>query len=114
MAFDFEKAAQYGAAASKVAPKWSQPQLVLAQASLGRAIHVQLGFRPKRISQEASLLEAEEACSRALDLANDEKDELTQAAALVLRVDIRLLLKKLDDAVRDAESTTRVLGAFSD
>jgi tetratricopeptide (TPR) repeat protein len=108
MEFDFEKAAQYGAAASKVSPKWSQPHLVLAQTSLGRAIHVQFGFRPKPVSQETSLLEAEKACSRALNLANEEKDEVTQTAALVLRVDIRLLLKKLDDAVQDVESATRI------
>jgi tetratricopeptide (TPR) repeat protein len=106
--FDFEKATQYSAVAGKAAPKWSQPHLVSAQISLGRALHVQLGFRPKPTSQESSLLEAEAACSRALDLANEEKDELTQTAALVLRVDIRLLLKKTGDAVRDAENATRL------
>jgi tetratricopeptide (TPR) repeat protein len=106
--FDFEKAAHYSAAASKAAPKWSQPHLVSAQISLGTALHVQLGFRPKPVSEEPSLLEAEELCSRALDLSKNEKDELTQTAALVLRVDIRLLLKKIDAAVQDAEDATRL------
>ncbi len=106
--FDFEKATQYSAAASKAAPEWSQPHLVSAQISLGRALHVQLGFQPKPTSEESSLLEAEGLCSRALDLANEEKDELTQSAALVLRVDIRLLLRKTDEAVRDAENATRL------
>lgn len=101
--FDFEKASQYSTTAALAAPKWSQPQLALAQISLGRALHVQMGFRPKPAAQEPSLLEAEEACSRALELAIEEKDDLTQIAALVLRVDIRLLRKKTPDAERDAE-----------
>jgi tetratricopeptide (TPR) repeat protein len=108
VAFDFDKADLYAEAANKVAPKWSQPQLVSAQTSLGRAIHVQLGFRPKAVSQEALLLKAEEACSRALDLATEEKDDLTQTAALVLRVDIRLLSKKVEAAVGDAEKATHL------
>ncbi|HEV2196934.1 MAG TPA: tetratricopeptide repeat protein [Candidatus Acidoferrum sp.] len=106
--FNFEKASEYIAMASKVAPKWSQPPFVSAQISLGRALHVQLGFRAKPTPQESSLREADELCSRALDLANDEKDDLTKTAALVLRVDIRLLLRKTDDAVRDAEDANRL------
>jgi tetratricopeptide (TPR) repeat protein len=106
--FNFEKAAHYAVASSKAAPRWSQPPLVLAQVGLGRALHVQLGFRPKPTPQEPSLLEAEELCTQALDLANEEKDELTQTAALVLRTDIRLLLKKPDGATRDAEQAARL------
>jgi tetratricopeptide (TPR) repeat protein len=106
--FAFDNAFKYASSASKSAPKWSQPQLVLAQISLGKAIHVQLGFQAESVLQETTLIEAEETCSRALDLAREEKDEQTEAVALVLRVDVRLLLKKIDDAVKDAEKAERL------
>jgi tetratricopeptide (TPR) repeat protein len=106
--FAFDDAFKYATSASKSAPKWSQPQLVLAQISVGKALHVQLGFGAKSVSQEPTLLEAEEACSTAVDLARKEKDEQTQTVALVVRVDIRLLLNKKDDAVSDAENAERL------
>jgi tetratricopeptide (TPR) repeat protein len=106
--FAFDNASKYASSASNFAPKWPQPHLVLAQTSLGKAIHVQLGFQAKSVSQEKSLLVAEEACTRAIDLAREDKDAQTETAALVLRVEIRLLLKKTVEAIEDAEKAERL------
>jgi tetratricopeptide (TPR) repeat protein len=106
--FSFDNAFKYASSASNFAPKWAQPQLVLAQTSLGRAIHVQLGFQARSVSQEKSLLDAEGACSSAINLAREDKDEQTEKAALVLRVEIRLLLKKTFEATEDAEKAERL------
>ena len=106
--FDFENSSTYATSASRIAPKWSQPQLVLAQVSLGQALHAQLGFQAKGVSQETSLVDAEDACSIAIDLAREEKDEETERAALIIRVEIRLLLKKTDKAIEDAEKAEKL------
>ncbi len=106
--FDFENASRYANSASTFAPKWSQPQLVLAQISLGKALHAQLGFQAKGVSRETSLLHAEEACSMAIDLAREEKDEQTERAALILRIEVRLLSKKTDRAIEDAEKAEKL------
>lgn len=106
--FAFDNAFKYASSASNLAPKWPQPHLVLAQTSLGEAIHVQLGFQAKSVSQEKSLLDAEQACSRAIDLAREDKDAQTETVALVLRVEIQLLLKKTVEAIEDAEKAERL------
>jgi tetratricopeptide (TPR) repeat protein len=105
---DFDKAFEYAQSANKSAPKWSQPYLILAQISLGRALHIQFGFQTKSGLQGASLLEAEAACSSALDLALQYGDELSKTTALVWRVDIRLMLKKIDGAIKDAEAAEKL------
>lgn len=103
-----DKASEYANAASISAPKWSQPHLILAQISLGSALNIQFGFRAKGGLQEATLLEAEATCSRALDLAREEKDHQSEKTALVLRADIRLILKKQEEAVKDAEDAEQI------
>jgi tetratricopeptide (TPR) repeat protein len=104
----FDKALEYASSAQKSAPKWSQPHLILAQISLGSALHIQFGFRAKGGMQETSLVEAEAAISRALEMAREEKDEQTEKMALVQRVDIWLLLKKIDEAIKDAEEAQKL------
>jgi tetratricopeptide (TPR) repeat protein len=108
MEFRFEEAHKYAMSAAGSAPQWSQPQLARAQTNLGRALRAQMGFEAKSDSQQAALLEAEEACSAAIALAQQEKDPQTERAAVVLRVDARLLLKKIDEAVEDAETAERL------
>jgi tetratricopeptide (TPR) repeat protein len=108
MELAFGEAATYASSASKSAPKWSQPQLILAQVSLGSALRIQAGFRTKTGLQETSLLEAEAAFSRALEMAREERDEQTETMALVQRVDIRLMLRKIDEAVQDAEEAEKL------
>src|SRR6266478_2764422 len=70
--FDFENVFKYARAASTAAPTWSQPQLVLAQVNFGNAIRIQSGFPGTSGTQEKSLLDAENASSKALDLAREE------------------------------------------
>jgi tetratricopeptide (TPR) repeat protein len=108
MEFAFDKASEYAASAAKAAPDWAQPHLVLATVDLGRALHVQLGFQVETSFQEKTLLDAEQACSRALELAREAKDGQVEKEALVLRVDIRLLLKKTNEATQDAEAAERL------
>lgn len=98
----FNDAFAYATAAGKSAPKWSQPQLVLAQSWMGKALSVQFGFGAENSSQETSLLQAEAACSSALELSREEKDQQTESEALVQRADIRLMLNKKDEATKDA------------
>jgi tetratricopeptide (TPR) repeat protein len=108
MALALDKALEYADSANKLAPAWSQPHLIRAQALLGSALHIQFGFRGTTAPQENSLLEAEEECSKALETAQLEKDEQTEKMALVLRVDIRLMLKKKDEAIKDAADAERL------
>ena len=63
--FDFDKALRNADAARNAAPEWSQPQLTLAEIGVGKALHLQSGFRPLRTGQTALLEAAEEYCSRA-------------------------------------------------
>jgi tetratricopeptide (TPR) repeat protein len=105
--FDFDSGLKYARSASVSAPKWSQAQLVLAQIYLGKALRARFGPRTSPFSEESTLVEAERACSKALALSLAE-DHQTQAMALVLRVDIRLLLKKTPEAIEDANSAERL------
>jgi tetratricopeptide (TPR) repeat protein len=104
----FEKAAEYAQSANKSAPKWSQPYLILAQISLGRVLYNQFGRQGRIDLQETSLLEAEAACTKGLDLAREDKDYSAEKMALILRADLRLMLKKMDDAVNDAEEAAKI------
>jgi tetratricopeptide (TPR) repeat protein len=108
MELQLPKAFQNASAASKAAPKWSQPHLVIAQASLGKALHVQFGFDEKSSFQEQTLLDAESESSIALDLARAEKDGHTEKMALVQRAELRLLLGKKDEASSDAQEAERL------
>jgi tetratricopeptide (TPR) repeat protein len=106
--FRFGDALKYAMSAASSSPKWPQPQLVRAQTGLGRALRAQMGFDAKSASQQTALLEAEEASSKAIALAQQERDPETERAALVIRVETRLLLKKTDEAVEDAETAERL------
>jgi tetratricopeptide (TPR) repeat protein len=106
--FDFDNAFKYARTANTAAPTWSQPQLLLAQINLGNAIRIQSGFPGTTGTQERSLREAEEACSKAIDLAREERDKETEKASLVLRIEIRLLLSKPEDAIEDAQNAERL------
>ena len=106
--FEFDRAFEYARSANKSAPRWSQSYLTLAQIGMGRALYVQFGFSTNSQFQEATLLEAEAACSKAIEFAQDERDEQTETMALILRVDIRFILKKKDDAIVDAERAEKL------
>lgn len=106
--YAFDKAAEYASAAADGAPDWPQPPLVLATVNLGRAIGFQLGLQAGSGLQEKTLLQAEEACSRALELARAAKDFVAEKEALILRTDIRLILKNTSGAVEDAEAVWRL------
>ena len=106
--FDFDNATKYSLSAKQSAPNWSQTALVLAQVNLGKAIKVQMGIQSPPRSQDSVLLEAELACTEALELSRKEKNEQTETMALVLRTDIRLLQKRTIDATEDAESAARL------
>jgi tetratricopeptide (TPR) repeat protein len=106
--FDFDKARSYADAARKTAPEWAQPQLTLAEIVVGRALQLEFGFRPLREDQTALLRASEEACSRALELSRAAKDQNSEIGALIRRVDVRLLLKQRDAAVKDAEDALRL------
>ncbi|MGA9885394.1 MAG: hypothetical protein WBQ34_16890 [Candidatus Acidiferrales bacterium] len=108
MEIQLPKALQYAAAAAKAAPKWSQPHLVMAQAKLGTALHVQFGFNETSSFQEQTLLGAETESSLALDLAREEKDPHTAKMALILRTELKLLLGNKDDAWSDAQEAERL------
>jgi tetratricopeptide (TPR) repeat protein len=105
---NFDKAREYAESAARSAPKWCEPYLILSQVSLGLALYNQFAISTKRSAQEKSLLEAEAGCTKALDLARTAKDEPTEKMALVLRGDIRLMLKKMDEATSDAEEAYRL------
>jgi tetratricopeptide (TPR) repeat protein len=102
------KALQYASVAAKAIPKWSQPHLVMAQASLGKALHVQFGFDETSSFQEQTIRDAETECSTALALAREEKDTQTQKMALVLRTELRLMLGEKDAASADAEEAEQI------
>lgn len=108
MEFAFDRAAEHASFAAGAAPDWAQPPLMLATVNLGRALHVQLGFHVETGLQEETLLAAEQACSKAIELARQAKDAQSEKEALILSVDIRLLLKKVDEATRDAETAERL------
>jgi tetratricopeptide (TPR) repeat protein len=104
----FDKAEEYASSARNSAPEWSQPWLVLASISLGKALHVQMGFGAGSSSQESTLMSAEEACSKSVALAREERDRQIEIEGLVLRVDIRLMLGKTSEAVQDAEDAEKL------
>ena len=105
---DFDKAREYAESAAKSAPKWPEPHLILSQVSLGRALYNQFAIYTKRSSQEKSLLEAEAGCGKAIELARADTDKPTEKMALVLRADIRLMLKNLDGAASDVEEAQKL------
>jgi tetratricopeptide (TPR) repeat protein len=105
---DFDKAITYSNAAIAASPQWAQPYLVLAEINAAKALRLDSGFQPINESQNALLKEAEEKCSRAIEISRAEKDRNSQVAALVQRVDVRLLLKEREAADRDADEAYRL------
>jgi len=108
MDLDLENALTFALAASTAAPAWSQPQLLLALVSLGRAQCVQPGSRIDREMSKRVLAEAEDGCTKAIDLARLERDQVTELEAYVNRVDVRLLQGKEALATEDAECAYRL------
>jgi len=106
--FDFGKALTYANQALAAAQSWPQPELVLAEIYTAQAMHLQRGFHPSRDEQIKLLCSAEDAATKALELARAANDRHSQIAALLRRVDIRLLLKQRDLAVSDAEAAQKL------
>jgi tetratricopeptide (TPR) repeat protein len=108
MEFDVSKALMYAEAASKLAPSWSQPQLVVARANFGRLVGVQR--LPATPATPRPLVESriETALAETLRLAEAERDYKTQVEALVVRSNLRLVQKRAADAEVDALSAHRI------
>jgi tetratricopeptide (TPR) repeat protein len=94
----FEIAEKYCQIARQ-APKWSQPLIVLAQIAVGRALfgRISAGGSSKELVKSA-----EELCTAALTLAEEEKDRYATMTSLSLRADARLMLGRTEDALSDA------------
>ena len=85
---------------AKQAPKWSQPHIVFAQIAMGRALFGDFssGGSPKEWTAMA-----EASCGTAVTLAQAENDRYAKVAALTLRADVRLMLGRAPEALKDAE-----------
>jgi tetratricopeptide (TPR) repeat protein len=105
---EFERASAYAATAAQFAPMWAQPHIVLAQVNLGKALHELTGFTPKNNERQNLLVDAENHCGIALELAHKGKDIESQKMALVLRADIRLILRKPTLADDDAKAAEKL------
>ena len=100
---DFESAKKYAHAAMAASPRWAQPHLALAQLNVAKALRLDSGFQPINDTQNVLLGQAMEECSLAIEISRAERDLNSEVVAHVERVDVHLLLKERDAAVRDAE-----------
>ena len=105
---DYDKAIQYSNAAIAASPRWAQPHLAVVEVNVARALRLDLGFQPINENQSALLKEAEEKCSLAIEISRADKDRNSEVAALVRRVDVRLLLKEREAASCDADEAYRL------
>jgi tetratricopeptide (TPR) repeat protein len=105
---DFDKAITYSRAAIAASPRWAQTHLAVAEINVAKALRLDSGLQPINESQNALLKEAEEKCSLAIEISRAEKDRNSEVAALVQRVDVRLLLKEREAAGRDSDEAYRL------
>ncbi|HEY3293595.1 MAG TPA: hypothetical protein VGJ85_08240 [Candidatus Nanopelagicaceae bacterium] len=102
--FDFITASSYAKKAAAALPDWSQPQALIAQSEIGKAV------RPGGIvsPQEPDLDLAEKHATEGLQLAKRENNEEGQIEALLQRVEIKILTDKREEALEDIEAAHRI------
>lgn len=108
MEMDIGKGVAYAKSALSVLPESSQPHLFLARAYMGWIVRAEQGaggsgFSPFELEQEI-----DNALTEAMRLAEVEHDSRTQAEALVLRADLRMLQKRGAEAESDAYAAIRI------
>jgi tetratricopeptide (TPR) repeat protein len=108
MEMEIGKGVAYAQAALNVLPESSQPPLFLARAYMGWIVRAEKGLDGPGISREELEREIDTALVEALRFAEVERDTRTQAEALVLRADLRMLQKRAEEAESDAYAAIRI------
>jgi tetratricopeptide (TPR) repeat protein len=108
MEMEIGKGVAYAKSALSVLPESSQPYLFLAQAYMGGIVRAEKGLNAPGTSREELEQKIDTALAEALRFAEVERDTRTQAEALALRADLRMLQKRGEDAETDAYAAIRI------
>jgi len=102
------KALAYAESAARSLPQSSQPQLLIARSNMGWIVQLEKGMTAPAIQRVELESRVEARLAEAIRLAQAERNVQTQVEALVLRTDLRLLQKRIEEAEADAHEAMRL------